>query len=296
MRVLVTGAGGFVGRHAALALAARGLTAFAVVHRHEPPELSGRPGLTVVRADLARGDPLPAPLDAVVHCAAAIPAACADEDALYRINVEAARHVFAHAGRAGARAIVNCSSMSAYGRIETEVVDLDTPVCDPGAYGRAKLELERLLGEAAARPGGPRGVSIRLPGVVGAGSHDNFLSGAMSAILSGGTVTARNPDAPFNNIVHVADLVGFVADLIGRMPPGHRVTTIAADGPLPIREVIARLSAAAGRREQVAYETGGHPFVISPEPARALGYKVPTVADSLDRFAQDCLASAPASA
>jgi len=71
---------------------------------------------------------------------------------------------------------------------------------------------------------------------------------------------------------------------------------MAADGPLPIRQVIARLFAATGRPQQVAYETGGQPFVISPEPARALGYKVPTVADSLDRFARDCLAPVPSSA
>jgi nucleoside-diphosphate-sugar epimerase len=290
MRVLVTGAGGFVGRHVACALATRGATVYAGVRR-DAPELSGRPGLTVVRADLARGDPLPAPLDAVVHCAAAIPAACPEEDELYRINVEAARHVFGQVGRAGARSIVNCSSMSAFGRIETDLVDPETPVRAPGAYGRAKLESERLLAEAAARFG-LCGVSIRLPGVVGAGSHDNFLSGAMRAILSGGTVTARSPDAPFNNIVHVDDLVGFVAHLLEWMPPGHRVTTIAADDPLPIRQVISRLFKAADRPERVAYEPGGRPFLISPEPARALGYRVPTVAASLDRFARDCVAPA----
>jgi UDP-glucose 4-epimerase len=290
MRVLVTGAGGFVGRHVASALAARGWQVLAGVHRHRPPELESVAGIEVVPADLAGAQPLPVrgTCEAIVHCAAALPSRVPDEAELIRQNVDGMRRLLDFAAEAGVRTFLHCSSMAAFGRIEVDVVTPDTPVMAPGAYGRSKLEGERLLAAAAAS--GPlRALSVRLPGVVGAGSHDNFLSGLVAALRAGEPIVARNPEALFNNIVHVDDLTGFFADLLGSLAPGHRITTIAAREPMTIRAIVALLSAAAGREVRVTYETGGRPFLIDPEPARALGYRVPTVRDSLERLARDCL-------
>jgi hypothetical protein len=111
----------------------------------------------------------------------------------------------------------------------------------------------------------------------------------MAAILEDRPVEGRNPNAPFNNIVHVGDLATFFADLLTTLPPSHRMTTMAAERPTTIRRAISLLYATARRPERVSYETGGRPFTISPEPARALGYRVPGTADSVRRFALDAL-------
>lgn len=292
-RALVTGAGGFVGRHVTRRLAAAGWSVVGTVHRSRPAERVA--GVSLAAVDLAAPGPLPAPLaaeaqfDAIVHCAAAIPAAVPDETELYERNVAAMERVLEIARRVGTARLVSCSSMAAFGNIETDVVHPATPSIAPGAYGRAKLEGERLLGAAAAATSGLAALSIRLPGVVGLGSHDNFLSSVMAAILAGRPVTARNPDALFNNIVHVDDLAGFLIGLLDTLPPGHRMTTIAADKAIPIRRVIACMYEVAGRAETVRWEVGGRPFLISPEPARALGFAPPDTADSVRRFARDCV-------
>jgi nucleoside-diphosphate-sugar epimerase len=292
MKVLVTGAGGFVGGHVARHFAGLGHTVTGVVHRSRPAGLDGVAGLQIVQTDLAGAGPLPlsGATEAVVHCASALPSNVRDEAELLRINVEGSRRVFAYAREAGARTVIYCSSMAAFGTIDADVVDVDTPVVAPGAYGRSKLEGEVMLAEAAgAAP--LRAVSIRLPGVVGRGSHDNFLSNVMAAILKDQPVKGRNPDAPFNNIVHVSDLAGFFADLLTALPEGHRMTTIAADAPITIGKAISLLYATAGRPERVTYDSGGRPFTISPEPARALGYRVPDTADRVRRLARDCAIS-----
>ncbi len=290
MRVLVTGAGGFVGRHAVKTLAARGWHVTALVHRHCPAELEGIPGVDIVQADLAgvQQPAFPAPCEAIVHCAAALPTAVPVEAELLRQNVEGMRRLLAFAQVAGTRAVLYCSSMAVFGRIDADLVTPDLPVQQPGAYGRSKLEGERMLAGYAAASGAST-LSIRLPGVVGSGSHDNFLSNIVAAIGEGRPVVARNPQALFNNIVHIDDLVGFFADLLGTLEPGHRVTTIAADAPMTISAIVSQLGAAAGRAATFTYEEGGHSFLISPEPARALGYRVPTVEDSVRRLARDCL-------
>jgi UDP-glucose 4-epimerase len=297
MRVLITGCGGFVGRHAALALAAAGEEVTALVRGRAPPTLQAQPGLRVVSGDLTRSEALPrGPYDAAIHCAAAIPARIGDESELLRINVEIARNVFAHAIAAGAKRIVFCSSMAAYGTIDCDWVDPDTPVRDPGVYGRSKIEAENLLARLCDREPSIGGLALRLPGVVGAGSHDNFLSDTMARLVAGESVVARNPDAPFNNVIHIADLASFMGALVRSLPTGCRLATIASDDPLPIRGVIEILEAAAEEPGAVQFEVGGRPFLISSESARGLGYRPATVRDSVTRFAADVIALARAGA
>lgn len=291
-RVLVTGAGGFVGGYVAQTLAERGASVVALMRR--PIERTFHRNVSVALADLAAADPLPdGPFTAHIHCAAAIPASIPDEAELIRVNVESMRRVLDHADKSGSRCFINCSSMAAFGAITTPVVDANTPIQNPGAYGRSKLQCEQLLA-VAAETGGWRTFSFRLPGVVGLGSHHNFLSDVMTSIVAGKPVRARNPDALFNNIVHVADLAPFFADLVEMAPKGHRVVTIAADEPAPMKAVIGALYESAGREPQATFEPGSGSFIISPEPARALGFTPPKTLVVARRFACDSIvASGP---
>jgi nucleoside-diphosphate-sugar epimerase len=290
MRVLVTGAGGFVGSHTAKGLAQQGCDVLALVHRNRPATLNGVPGVEILQGDLAGFEPLPVagPCQAIVHCAAAIPPTVPDEAELFRQNVEGMRSVLAFGRASGTRTVINCSSMSAFGRIEVDVVSPEVAPIEPGSYGRSKLEGERMLA-AFAEETGARTLSLRLPGVGGNGSHDNFLSTIVAAIAAKQPVAARNPRSLFNNIVHIDDLVEFFAVLCETLEPGHRVATIAADEPMPITAVITNLCDAGGYTGEITFERGGHSFLICTESARALGYCVPTVEDSVRRLARDCL-------
>jgi len=289
MRVLVTGAGGFVGRHVALALAECGHAVLATVHRSVPDTLRNNDRVEVVAFDLGASEDLTidGAVDAIIHCAAALPSNVPDPDQLYRTNVNGMQRLLGAGLKAGVRTVVNCSSMSVYGRISVPLVEVDTPPVEPDAYGRSKRDSETLLREAADAHG-LAALSIRLPGVVGRGSHDNFLSAVMARILAGDPVQARNPDAQFNNIVHVDDLTGFMIAQADSLGPGHQATTIAADAPLPIRQVMSLMFSEAGRSENISYSEGGAPFLINPDAARSLGFDVPSTESSVRRFARDC--------
>ena len=95
-------------------------------------------------------------------------------------------------------------------KISVDEVNPDTPVCEPDDYGRAKLFGEILLEDIASKVDEISAVSLRLPGVVGVGSHDNFLSKVVNDIFSGSAIQAQNPDALFNNILPISDLCKFV--------------------------------------------------------------------------------------
>jgi nucleoside-diphosphate-sugar epimerase len=286
--VVVTGASGFVGGFVAQWLAARGLKVTAIARQPGAAGAAAAPaGLGWRQADLLESDALPRRFDAVIHCAAVIPERCSDPQQLYHLNLDMARNVFRRAAEAGARAAVFLSSMSAYGAITAPTVTESTPPGELDPYGRAKRDAEALL-EGLVANGLHSGLSIRLPGTLGRGSHHNFLSVALARVRSGEVVKGRNPDSLFNNLVYVGDLAAFLAAWIADPRPGYAVTNLAASEPLPFREVLALLFSLSGREERLVFEPGGKPpFLIDLERARSLGYRPSTVRTSLESFVRD---------
>lgn len=289
MHALITGVGGFIGSATAQAFLEAGWRVTGVCRKRPPSRLASHAGLNIVFADLRRCEGLPDQYDYLVHCAADVPAHCADENEMYRSNVDGMRCLLDHAAGAGVRQVAYMSSMAVYGAITASVVNEQTPLNEAGPYGKSKFEGERLLAAWVGQTKG-RGVSIRLPGIVGAGGANNFLCDVLQQIVAGQPVSGRNPDALFNNVVHVKDLAAFIISLAERMPQGHTVLTIAAREPMTIREVLVRLFALSGMREQIQWSpANGKPFLINGERAGSLGFQPATVADSLDRFVRDVL-------
>lgn len=195
-KVLVTGAGGFVGRRVVVALEAAGRTVIAG-HRRPPP---GSVHVDVLDpATLAAALP---GVDTVVNAAVGDP-----RDT--RVIVEGTRNTLAAARAAGVRRFIQLSSVAVYGAAHGRV-DEDAPTDRPhGAYGAAKRAAEdacRAAGDALTiailRPSliyGPRSMQWTVPYL------DRLRAGRWPALGTAGEGKA--------NLVHVDDLAGFIVHL-----------------------------------------------------------------------------------
>lgn len=152
MRVLITGAAGFVGQWLAAELLAAGDRVFGLIRPGDGPAPEGT---TAVEADIRDPSALECALavsdpEAVYHLAALSSAALLDRDALIEANVQGTRHVIdAAAGLGHPVRVLLASSGYVYGECDPErPATEETPPRPIGPYAESKWRMECAAREA----------------------------------------------------------------------------------------------------------------------------------------------------
>jgi len=291
VRVLVTGASGFSGANIAADFARRGYDVVATYRsgHGQGARLADMPNVAFLRADLR--DPhatLSGPFDAVIHAAATSIWSDITVDSMVADNVEATRALIAACAVWRCPRLVFLSSVSIYGPPVDPEIDETTPIRNPDAYGMTKLLGEAMLAERADELAG---MSLRLPAVVGPGAHRNWLTVSAGKIKRGDPVSAFDPEAKFNNAVHVADIAAFAARMIETGWRGHDAMILAAQGMTSVRAALERLAVGMERPLRwaaAAPSSTKTPYTVSCAHAMRRWNFAPMSIDALlDRFARE---------
>lgn len=207
-RVLVTGAGGFIGRRAVAALSAAGAQVTAVLRTgHEAGRLRNL-GAAVLRASLSAIPLAALRVDAVVHLAYDVRASAAE-------NLAAFEALVARAETAAAGRIVHASSIVVQDAWPAGEIADGGPWGGPGggAYRQAKIAMERRL-LAGALP------SVILEPTIVYGSGSGLWTEAPMARLRRGAVILPDP-CGHCAAVHVDDVARAVVLAVGLPDPGR---------------------------------------------------------------------------
>jgi UDP-glucose 4-epimerase len=241
MRVLVTGASGFIGLQLVPALAAAGHDVHALVR--DSARLEATPDTSVVVVDLARPlerRSLPV-VDAVVHLAQAnVPFPDAARE-LYLVNTLSTQELLEYARQVGARRFVFASSGSIYGLGEAAVTE-DEPRRSTDFYAVTKRNAEQLVeayrkyfATAVLRPFTPYGPT----------QQGRLISGLVDRVRTGSPVTLNEGGRPRITPLFVDDLVRMLVTAVDL--EGHQVVNLAGDQVVSIRDVALLVGEVLGR-------------------------------------------------
>ena len=247
-KVLVTGAGGFIGSHLAADQARRGHQVIAMdVHLDRVAHLQA-PGWF----DLIEGDVCDEQLqhqalqgvDTVFHLAAAHLSVRSGEAEFWRVNVDAVRNLIEACRKAGIRRFVHCSSVGVYGRLLNPPANEESPCFPEIPYEITKLEGEKVVLDAIQATGFPA-VILRPVWVYGPGCPRTEK--LFHSIAKGRFFLAGQADA-LRHCVYIRDMVeAFHLASVSDVALGQKMI-VGDAAPIPVRELITRMAEVAGAK------------------------------------------------
>ncbi len=287
MHLLVTGAGGYVGRELCRRFLDDGITVTAATRRDAAlRDLPAGDNLRHAVFDMAEPWPdLPA-VDGVIHAGAQSRPDGPAVETYMRDNVMATGRLLTWMKTSGTKRVIFLSSISVFGKIAASRVDETTPSVSAGAYGMSKHLCEMALAEASDTIAS---LSVRLPGVLGPGAMTPWLAKVLDAAIRGADISIFNPDQPFNNAVHVDDLAKWFGAAMRRDMAGADMLVLGAGGRTTVHEAVETLIGRAGSSSTVRVEPSDRAsFSIDCTKAAGIyGYAPMDIDDMLRRFVSE---------
>lgn len=266
MRLLVTGAAGFLGRHVVERALAGGHDVRALVRpATDAARLDWGDRVELhrgdLRADAGLADALGG-IDAVVHLAATT---AGDEDEAFVSGVVGTERLLAAMEKRGTRRIVLASSITVYdwtraSGVLTEDSPLEASIYTRGGYTVAKVWQERLVERMAE--GGLLDATVLRPGFIW-GNGNDYVAGAGIAAGPMDVVFGRRTLLPLTYVENCADC--FVAALDADAAVGEVFNVVDDEGVAAARYLAIR-ARAAGRQPRLV----SVPYPIARAVVRAV--------------------------
>lgn len=260
-RIVITGAGGFIGSHLTEVAAALPNVAVRVLLRYSseqrlgclgqlPPDLLSR--IEIVRGDLRNLDlvqNLIGPGDIVFHLGAliSVPYSYMDPLACVDVNVAGTAHVLDACRRAGVRRVVVMSTAEVYGTAQYLPIDEQHPLCAQSPYAATKIAAEKLAESYWLSYSLPVTV-VRPFNNYGPRQSDRaVIPSIIKQALAGSEVRLGYVDST-RDFLYVADTVQALLTIAQHPDACGKVLNIATGVGTSVREVVGIVGELIGRK------------------------------------------------
>lgn len=212
-RILVTGSSGVVGSALVSALSARHYSVESIDLRSKNSSAQGDICDITQVSQRIRG------IDGIVHLAAVSRVVEAENnpDRCWSVNVGGLRNVLHSALALSPQPwLIFASSREVYGQPQVLPADENSPLLPINAYGRSKVEGERLIEEV--RKLGMRACTLRLPNVYGSPTDhsDRVIPAFARAALQGQPLKINGSGHTFD-FIHVSDVINGILTLTNKL-------------------------------------------------------------------------------
>jgi len=274
MRILITGASGFLGGHLVEEMVSKGYDVIGMVRKSSNTGFLKSLGVQLRTGDLTVPESLSQAtknIDIVIHLAAYY-TFFGKKDLYRKINVEGTRMLLEAALTNGVKRFIYCSSTEAIGPVRNPPADEDSPPNPSYEYGRSKLEAEKVVRSycgsieySIIRPSGiygPRNVNDvsywfitafaknALPTRIIVGDGKNLIQFAhVKDVVQGFLLVLEKPEASKNQTYFISEdraytyleVYKILAALCNREPPKIHVPPVVAKNLVMPVELFNRL-------------------------------------------------------
>ncbi len=240
-RLLVTGAGGFVGAAVVRAALAAGHEPLALVRSASAPRLAGL-SVPIHIADLSDTDRIAALLvelrpDVVIHSAwEGVGGPLRAGDVQYE-NIRTSCALADAAIAAGVRKVVGIGSQAEYGRFDRRITEDDLPY-PTMIYGAAKLAASHLVRQRC-REAGVDFAWLRLFSVYGPGDNPNWLIPSVTAQITAGQAPRTTLGTQKWDYLHIDDVAS--GTLAAAVTDATGTYNLSSGSPVAVRAIIEHI-------------------------------------------------------
>jgi nucleoside-diphosphate-sugar epimerase len=241
MRILVTGAGGFLGRPLVAALRSAG---------HDAAPLDGD---VTDRATFAKAGKA----DVAFHLAAQsnVPLSVKDPAGTWKANVDGTLQVLEWARRDGVGRVVVISSSHVYGRPLRSPIDEEHPLAPRSPYGASKMAAEALAQSYHATYGVGT-VVVRPFNIYGPGQSPGFLvPDILGQLRAGGALVLGDPK-PVRDYTFLDDAVRFLVACATAGGAAGEALNLGSGKGRSVEEVVAAAVRASGSSLKPTFDPG----------------------------------------
>jgi UDP-glucuronate 4-epimerase len=308
MKILLTGAAGFIGSHLTERLLAEGhrvvgidnFDAFYSPRTKRANLLSslGHPSFRLVECDIR--DPelglrAGESYDVLIHLAAkaGVRPSMLDPADYWSVNIDGTRNLLGLAQGWGIRRVVLASSSSVYGenpRLPWN--ELDTDLIPVSPYAATKLECERLGADFALQTGIDT-ISLRLFTVFGPRQRpDLAIHKFARRMLSGEPIEIYGDGSSMRDYTYVDDVIDGIVSAVDHRQEGFDLVNLGSDRPVSLRDLIRELEQVLqteARIRWLPFQPGDLPrtWADISRARHLLGYSPRTsLQEGLERFAR----------
>ena len=232
--ILMTGSEGFIGSFLKKELSKSKYKIFCLVRKNK--KIKNIENVKYIKSDISKIIKAPnIKYDAILHCAAQSPVLKVKKNDYLIDNIDATKNIIKFAKKSNTKKIIFLSSISVYGKINSNIVNEKSKILSPDNYGKSKLICEKLLQNEKKDF---ISLSIRLPGVIGEKSVRNWLTRTLYAVKQNKNIKVFNKKKLFNNAIHVEELCKFIISVVKIKFIKHQSICLSTKNPISIEKII----------------------------------------------------------
>lgn len=284
MKILITGANGFIGSHLARYFVERGDEVDGTWRRTLKDEVTG---CRYIHIDLAEKNLEPKQYDCVIHCAAQVKKGNTWD--YIRNCILSTQRLLDFCEKQQIEKLIFMSSIAVYGEC-SGTVDEDSKGVNLEQYGMAKRLCEELINESTIK----NRYIIRLSRILGKGGEmapgGQFIAKAAEKMMKGESVFYTNGNVLYNNLFHITDLLNFCEFLMLKDIEGCFCIGVGAEKPLSIKNILSLLRDEMGSGSELRGGKGSSVMTchqIDISRMESLGFHAMDVAETIRRFSKD---------